>query len=170
MLCRRGQCVRFTLCIWNTQSPEKNEHLLHQLAQQSCEQNQSVGRQLNIPVTMQNYQATHHCPNLKQHGSPHHLHGFLSTVVCLHSFSTTLPRDDFIVHTQTKEFAFTHTHCLPYTLYSCRFIQLTISKKHDAFPLTGKMRMLFPLLLAQQIELRSYNLTICKSSLSQKSV
>lgn len=91
--------------------------------------------------------ATHHCPNLKQRCGPHHPSRFLSTVVCLHSFSTTSPQDDFIVHVQTKEFAFTDTHCLPYTLYRCRFIQLTISNRAM---LSYKLD-LFPLLLAQQM-------------------
>lgn len=113
---------------------------------------------------MQNYQATHHFLNLKQHHSPHHSNRFLSTVVYLHYSSSISLRDDFL-------FTFKSTNLLSPTLTVFPIHYITAGSSGWLYPesvmlshwlewRTGPL----PTAVISTSKPRSYNFTTCKSS------
>lgn len=135
MLCR-SQCVWFTLCMEHSVTREKGASfppvstakLWTKLKCWMPAQYSSCYAKLPSHTPLSEPKATPQPSSLKQVSE----HSGLSP-----PFLFYLTSGWFFVHIQIKEFAFTHTHRLPHTLYNCRFILLTIPRKRDAFPLTG---------------------------------
>lgn len=116
--------------------------------------------QLSIPISMQNYQATHHCLNLEQHHNPRHPSRFLNTAVCLFYLTSRwfhCSHSDQGICFHPRSLSSTHTMQLQ--VHSADWVQTV-----RCFPSDGWRTGPLPTTVVSTDEPRSYNFIICKSS------